>query len=298
VQWLNYHHLFYFWVAAQERSVTRAARRLRLAQPTVSEQIRRLEETLGTRLFERTGRELTLTDSGRVALEYANEIFSLGQQLLDVLSGKQAPRRTRLIVGVTDSLPKLVVYHLLEPALRAADGMEMVCREGPFDKLVADLAVHSLDLVLADAPLPPNLGVKAFSHLLGQSELSFFAAPKLAKRLSGRFPASLNQAPFLYPAEGTALRRALDDWLGENAITTKFAGEFEDRALAQAFGQAGAGVFVAPTAIESEVRRQYDVVVVGRSASLHEHFYAISLERRIKHPGVAAISAAARRLLP
>jgi LysR family transcriptional regulator, transcriptional activator of nhaA len=298
VQWLNYHHLYYFWVAAQERSVTRAARRLRLAQPTVSEQIRKLEESLGARLFERTGRDLALTDAGRVTQEYADEIFSLGQQLLDVIGGKQAPRRTKLVVGVTDSLPKLVVYHLLEPALRAADGIEIVCREGRFDRLVAELAVHGLDLVLADAALPSNFGVKAFSHLLGESDLSFFAAPRLLKRLTGRFPASLHEAPLLYPAEGTALRRALDAWLDEHSIRPKFAGEFEDRALAKAFGHAGAGVFVAPTAIEAEVRRQYDVSVVGRTADIQEHFYAISLERRIKHPGVAAISAAARKLLP
>ncbi|HVJ16530.1 MAG TPA: transcriptional activator NhaR [Polyangiaceae bacterium] len=298
MQWLNYHHLYYFWVAAQERSVTRAARRLRLAQPTVSEQIRKLEEALGAKLFERTGRELALTDAGRVTQEYADEIFSLGQQLLDVLGGKQEPRRTRLVVGVTDSLPKLVVYHLLEPALRAADGIEIICREGRFERLVAELAVHTLDLVLADAPLPTNFGVKAFSHLLGQSDLSFFAAPRLHKRLSGRFPANLNGAPLLFPAEGTALRRALDAWLEENALSPKFAGEFEDRALAKAFGMAGAGVFVAPTAIESEVKRQYDVTVLGRCEAIQERFYAISLERRIKHPGVAAISAAARKLLP
>lgn len=298
MQWLNYHHLFYFWVAAQERSVTRAARRLRLAQPTVSEQIRKLEQALGTKLFERTGRDLALTDAGRIAQEHADEIFSLGQQLLDVLGEKRAPRRSKLVVGVTDSLPKLVVYHLLEPALRAAEGIEIVCREGDFDRLVAELAVHALDLVLADAPLPANFGVKAFNHLLGQSELSFFAAPKLRKKLRGRFPACLDQAPLLYPAEGTALRRALDAWLDEKSLRPKFAGEFEDRALAKAFGHAGAGVFVAPSAIEAEVKRQYDVYVVGRTAAIKEHFYAISLERRIKHPGVAAVSAAARKLLP
>lgn len=298
MQWLNYHHLYYFWVAAQERSVTRAARRLRLAQPTVSEQIRKLEEALGVKLFERTGRDLALTDSGRLVQEYADEIFALGQQLLDVLGGKRAPRRTKLVVGITDSLPKLVVYHLLEPALRAADGIEIICREGRFERLVAELAVHTLDLVLADSPLPVNFGVKAFSHLLGESDLSFFAAPKLHKRLNGRFPACLNDAPLLYPAEGTALRRKLDAWLSENSVLPKFAGEFEDRALAKAFGHAGAGIFVAPTAIEAEVKRQYDVSVVGRSTEVREHFYAISLERRIKHPGVAAISAAARKLLP
>jgi LysR family transcriptional activator of nhaA len=297
VQWLNYHHLFYFWVAAQERSLTRAARRLRLAQPTVSEQIKRLEQSLGVKLFERTGRELTLTEAGQLAKEHADEIFEIGQQLVDVLNGKRAPRRSKLVIGITDSLPKLVVYHLIEPALLAADGVEVVCREGRFERLVADLAVHSLDLVLADAPLPANSGVKAFNHLLGESELSFFASPKLHKRLEGRFPACLNGAPFLYPGEGTALRRALDVWFEEQEVYPKFAGEFEDRALAKAFGQAGAGVFVAPTAIESEVRRQYDVSLVGRS-DLREHFYAISLERRIKHPGVVAISAAARKLLP
>lgn len=297
MNWLNYHHLLYFWVAAKERSVTRAAKQLRLAQPTVSEQIRQLEQTLGARLFVRSGRELSLTETGQVVMGYADEIFALGQQLLDEVSGTHAPGKVKLVVGVTDSLPKLVVYRLLEPVLRAGFDIELVCREDRFERLLGELAIHSIDLVLADSPLPANSPVRAFNHVLGDSGMSFFAAGKLLRSLKGSFPSSLDGAPFLYPGKGSSLRGPLEAWLAEHGVKPRSAGEFEDSALAKAFGHAGTGVFAAPTAIEDEVARQYEVTVIGRASAVKQRFYAISLERRIKHPGVAAISAAAHDFL-
>jgi LysR family transcriptional activator of nhaA len=297
MNWLNYHHLHYFWVAARERSVTKAAKQLRLAQPTVSEQIRQLEEAIGTPLFVRSGRELALTEAGRTAMSYADEIFSLGQQMLDVLSGARPAGKLKLVVGVTDSLPKLIVYRLLEPALRLTDDLELYCREDHFDALLGELAIHTLDLVLADTPLPPHSPVKAFNHPLGDSTQSFFAAPKLARNLRRSFPDCLDGAPMLYPPKSSPLRAALDGWLQRVGVRPRFVGEFEDSALAKAFGHAGMGVFAAPTAIEREIERQYEVTVLGRVDDLKHRFYAISLERRIKHPGVAAISAAAHELL-
>jgi LysR family transcriptional activator of nhaA len=297
MNWLNYHHLLYFWVAAKERSVTKAAKRLRLAQPTVSEQIRTLEEALGAQLFVRSGRELELTDMGRVAMSYADEIFALGQQMLDAMSGAGRAGKLKLTVGITDSLPKLVVYRLLEPALQQDREIELVCREDRFEPLLGELAIHTVDLVLSDTPLPAHSPIRAFNHALGASGQSFLAAPKLARMLKREFPACLDGAPLLHPARSTPLGAALDGWLDQVSVRPRSVGEFDDSALAKAFGHAGAGIFVAPTAIEDEVVRQYDVSVIGRVSALKQRFYAISLERRIKHPGVAAISARAHDLL-
>ncbi len=295
MQWLNYHHLLYFWIAAKERSVTKAAKRLGLAQPTVSEQIRQLEEALGARLFERTGRDLRLSDTGRVVVEYADEIFSLGQQMLDVVSGARAPEGLRLVVGLVDVLPKLVVYRLLEPALRL--GGELVCREDRLDRLVAELSVHSLDVVLADSPLPAGTGMRGFNHLLGQSGVTFFAAPELARRLSADFPQSLEGAPFLFPGAETSIRRSLDAWLAEHELTPKSVGQFDDPALANTFGGAGKGVFIAPSLIATQLEKQHGVRAFADTDEVSQRFYVLSRERRIKHPGVAAISQNARKLL-
>jgi LysR family transcriptional activator of nhaA len=297
MNWLNYHHLLYFWVAARERSVTKAAKQLRLAQPTVSEQIQKLEEAIGAPLFVRSGRELSLTEAGRTAMRYAEEIFSLGQQMLDELSGASPARKLKFVVGVTDSLPKLIVYRLLEPALRLSEELELYCREDHFERLLGELAIHTVDLVLTDTPLPAHSAVKAFNHPLGDSTVSFFAAPKLARGLRRAFPGCLDGASMLYPAKSSPLRAALDAWLQAAGVRPRFAGEFEDSALAKAFGHAGMGIFTAPSAIEDEVERQYEVTVLGRAEDLKHRFYGVSLERRIKHPGVAAISAAAHDLL-
>jgi LysR family transcriptional activator of nhaA len=295
VQWLNYHHLFYFWTTAHEGGVTRAAKKLRLSQPTVSEQIKRLEELLGSPLFERKGRSLVLTELGRTVYGYADEIFSLGRELLDAAKSQGATRPRRLVVGVADVLPKLVVYRLLEPALQL--GSELICREDSMEQLLAGLSIHEVDLVLSDSPVGANVGVRAFNHLLGESSISFFAVKEQAARLKRGFPGSLDGERFLYPAEQTVLRRSLEQYFEDVAVRPQFAAEFADSALAMSFGQAGAGIFAGPTVLEREIKKQYGVALIGRARQLRERYYAISGERRLAHPGVVAISQAARRLL-
>jgi LysR family transcriptional activator of nhaA len=297
MEWLNYHHLLYFWTVVHEGSVAKAADQLRLAQPTVSGQIRVLEEALGEKLFVRSGRTLVPTDVGRVVYRYADEIFSLGRELMDTLKDRPTGRPVRLVVGVADAVSKLIAYRLLEPALALKQAVHVVCREDKPERLLADLAVHGVDLVLSDSPVPPTVRVRAFSHLLGECGTTVFAAPKQAAALRRSFPASLGGAPFLMPADGTALRRALDAWLESLGLRVSVVGEFDDSALMKTFGQAGIGAFAAPSVIEREVQAQYGVRVVGRVEALRERFYAISVERRIKHPAVAAISEQARTKL-
>jgi LysR family transcriptional regulator, transcriptional activator of nhaA len=295
VDWLNYHHLLYFWTAAREGGVTRAAKKLRLAQPTVSEQIKRLEELLGSALFERKGRSLVLTEFGRTIYGYADEIFSLGRELMDAAKSQGEGRPRRLVVGVADVLPKLIVYRLLEPALKL--GLELVCREDHVDQLLAGLSIHEIDLVLSDSPVGAHVGVRAFNHLLGESSVSFFALKDQVARLKRGFPGSLDGERFLFPEEQTVLRRSLDTYFEDIGVHPAFAAEFADSALAMSFGQAGAGIFAGPTVIEREIKKQYGVAVIGRARQLRERYYAISGERRLAHPGVLAISQAARRLL-
>lgn len=295
MEWLNYHHLLYFWVVACHGSVTRAAAELRLAQPTVSTQLRTLEEVLGEKLFARTGRRLVLTDVGRLVFRYADEIFGLGRELLETVKGRPTGQPMRLTVGIADAVPKLIAYRLLRPALTGAEPVRIICREDKPDRLLAQLAVHGLDLVLSDAPIGPTTKVRAFNHLLGECGVTFFATPALARTCRRGFPRSLGGAPMLLPTDNTALRRSLDDWFESEDIRPRVASEFEDSALLMAFGQAGMGLFPAPSAIERQVRSQYGVVVVGRLDAVCERFYAISGERRLKHPAVVAISEAARQ---
>ena len=295
MNWLNYHHLLYFHTVAREGSVVRAAQLLHLTQPTVSGQIKTLEDALGERLFDRVGRRLVLTDVGRLVYRYAEEIFSLGRELMDVLNDRPSGRPFRLVVGVADVMPKLVVQRLLEPALALPEGVHLVCREDKTDRLLAALALHELDVVLSDSPMAPGLGVKAFSHLLGESGVTFLARKPLAGKLARQFPASLDQAPMLLPTENTALRRSLDAWFDAQGITPRVGAEFEDSALLKVFGEQGLGVFPVPSVVEAEVCRQHGVAVVGRATGLVERFYAISLEKKLKHPAVVAISDGARR---
>jgi len=295
MEWLNYHHLLYFWVVACHGSVTRAAAELRLAQPTVSTQLRTLEEVLGEKLFARTGRRLVLTDVGRLVFRYADEIFGLGRELLETVKGRPTGQPMRLTVGIADAVPKLIAYRLLRPALTGAEPVRIICREDKPDRLLAQLAAHGLDLVLSDAPIGPTTKVRAFNHLLGECGVTFFATPALARTCRRGFPRSLGGAPMLLPTDNTALRRSLDDWFESEDIRPRVASEFEDSALLMAFGQAGMGLFPAPSAIERQVRSQYGVVVVGRLDAVCERFYAISGERRLKHPAVVAISEAARQ---
>lgn len=294
MEWLNYHHLLYFWVVAREGSIARACEKLRLAQPTISGQIRALENSLDEKLFARSGRNLVLTEVGRVVFRYAEEIFSLGRELTDTLKGRPTGRPPRLLVGVADVLPKLVAYRLLDPALHLPNPPKIIVLEGKPDRLLAELAVHGLDVVLTDAPIGPAIKVRAFNHLLVDSPVSLFAAPRLASAYRRGFPRSLDGAPFLLPTVNTALRQNLEKWFDAEGIRPLVVGEFEDSGLLKTFGQEGHGLFAAPSLIESEVRRQYRVQVIGRLESIRERFYAVSIERKLKHPAVVAISEAAR----
>jgi LysR family transcriptional activator of nhaA len=293
MEWLNYHHLLYFWTAARAGSIAGASRELRLAPPTISNQIKTLEASLGHRLFERRGRGLVPTDVGRTVLRYADDIFHAGRELTQALQGLPSQERTLLVVGVTDSVPKLVAERLLRPAAAAVPRLRLVCREGPLPQLMASLAVHELDVVLADAPPPESVKVKAFGHLLGACGVTFLAAPRLAHLRKG-FPSSLAGAPALLPAPGTALRRSLEQWLGAHGAPPAIAGEFEDDALLLAFGARGLGFFAAPAMIEREICSQYGVAVIGRTDDLRARYYAVSVERRLRHAAVAAIAGSAR----
>jgi LysR family transcriptional regulator, transcriptional activator of nhaA len=297
MEWLNYHHLLYFWTVAKEGSIARACEKLRLAQPTISGQLRLLEDTLGEKLFFKQGRGLAMTEVGQVVYRYAEEIFGLGRELQDVLKGRPRGRPLRLLAGVSDLIPKLIAYRVLRPALEMPEPVQIICDEGPPQHLLAELAEHRMDVVLSDAPIPPTVPVKAYNHLLGTSTASIFAAPPLAGRYRKNFPACLDGAPFLLPMHESSLRRPLEQWFDSEKIRPAVIGEFKDRALMTTFGQAGAGVFAAPTAIEKEICEQYRVVSIGRVDSIVERFYAISAERKLKHPAVVTISEAAREKL-
>lgn len=294
MEWLNYHHLLYFWTVAREGSLVAAGKALKLSHPTLSAQIRALESRLDEQLFTRAGRGLVLTEMGRVVYRYADEIFSLGREMLDTVNGRSGGRPLRLDVGVADVVPKLVVRRLLQPALGGPEPVRLVCHEGRYEKLLADLTLHTLDLVIADAPLPPGSGVRAFHHLLGETSVSFFATKPLAARHRRGFPGSLDGAPLLLPLEGSPLRRSLNQWFDRHGVAPRVVAEFEDSALLKVFGTDGVGIFPAPTVLEADVARQYGVQVVGRVPEVRERFYAISVERKLKNPAVVAISEAAR----
>jgi LysR family transcriptional activator of nhaA len=294
MEWLNYHHLLYFWTVVREGGVSRAAEKLRLAQPTVSAQVKLLEDTLGQPLFDRQGRRLVLTDTGRIVYRYADEIFGIGRELMETLKGRTPGRPMQLTVGVANAVPKLIVHRLLQPAFASEHPVHIECREDSTDTLLAELATHSLDVVIAGEPPPPHVRVKVFAHLLGESDVSIFAAAPLAAKLRRRFPQSLNDAPLFLPGRTTALRRAIDQWLESEDLHPRVIGEFDDSALMKAFGQAGTAAFPASAVIEREVTRQYKVQAVARLKTIRERYYAISAERRLKHPGVLAITNTAR----
>lgn len=297
VRHLNYKHLHYFWVVAKEGGIANASKVLFLTPQTISGQLSALEEQVGEKLFSRQGRRLQLTDVGRLIFQYADEMFRLGTELKDVLAGRLPGGVQAFTVGVADAVPKILAYRLLEPALHLEHKLRVVCHEGRFDELLAQLSVHKLDLVIADAPVSQGLHLKVYNHALGDSGITFFAARKIMQRLKARFPQSLDGVPILMPGTNSSLRRMLQQWLEEEEIRPQIAAEFEDSALMMAFGEAGVGAFASPTAIEKEVMRQHDVQVIGRTEELREQYYAVSAERRIKHPAVLAISEAARRRL-
>jgi len=297
MQRLNYHHLFFFWTVAREGTIARACTRLHLTQPTISGHLRALERALGQRLFVRAGRTLALTATGREAFRYAEEIFALGHELEQVVRDGRPSKPARLLVGVADTLPKEVAYRLIEPALHLPEPIQVVCDHGPADELLARLAVHALDVILSDGPVGPAAKVRAYSHLLGECGLSFMGSPELAAAHGPGFPRSLDGAPFLLPAEGTVIRRSLDQWFDAQGVRPHVRGGFSDVGLLKVFGQNGAGLFAIRTAVEAETERQYGVRLLGRAEALRERFYAITAERRVKHPAVLAITAAARERL-
>lgn len=297
MEWLNYHHLLYFYFVAREGSVARASQALRLAQPTLSSQIRKLEESLDEKLFEKRGRGLVLTEMGRVAFRYAEEIFALGGELRDALRGRVVERAPRLRVGIADVLPKLVTHRLLVSSRLIEEGVQLVLRDGKSSDLMAALASQEFDLVISDVPIPPDVKVRAFNHLLGESTVSFFATRSVARRLEGRFPSSLDGAPMLLPTEDSTLRRSLEYWFDDVGVKPRIVAEIEDSALLKVFGQRGAGIFPAPTIVTEDVMKQYKVVRLGVASRVLERFYVITAERRIRHPAVAAITAAARSAL-
>ncbi len=293
MEWLNYHHLFYFWMVARAGSIARASKELRLSQPTISNQLKTLEGSLGHKLFERQGRRLVLTDVGRLALRYADDIFRTGREMQQALKGVPTGERLRLVAGVADVIPKRVAALLLQPAVQAVRRLALVCLESPLRELMAALALHEIDVVLSDSPAPEDIKVKAFNHPLVDCGVTFLAPPKLAHLRRG-FPRSLDGAPALLPSAGTAIRRGLEAWFEAQAVRPDLAGEFDDSALLEAFGARGMGFFAAPSIIEKEVAAQYEVAPIGRTEEIRERFYAISIERRLRHPAVAAIAEAAR----
>ena len=293
MEWLNYHHLLYFWTVAREGSIARASEALLLAPPTISGQLKDLERSLGEKLFVRSGRRLVLTDVGKLVFRYADEIFTIGRELLDTLRGRPTGRPVLFRVGIADVVPKLIAHRLLRTTLNL-ENLRLICRENTSDVLLAELAVHGLDVVLSDSPVGAGVKVRAFSHLLGESGVSICATPSLAAKLRKRFPRSLDDVPFLLPTEGAALRRSLEQWFDREEIRPRVVGEFDDSALIAVFGQAGDGAFAVPTAVEQAARRHYGVRVVKRLTDVQERFYAITIERKVKHPAAVALTRTAR----
>jgi LysR family transcriptional activator of nhaA len=293
-EWLNYQHLLYFWLVAREGGLKPAAARLRLGHSTVSTQVHVLQAALGERLFVRQGRRLVLTETGQLVYRYADEIFGLGRELMDAVKDRPTGRPIRLQVGVVDVLPKRVVHRLLAPARALPQGCYLVCREGKGDRLLADLSTHVLDLVLADAPPPPGSPVRAFSHLLGECGVTFFAAPRLARTARGPLLARLRALPIILPTDNTSLRRTVDQWLHRHGVRPQVVGEFEDAALLEVFGADGAGAFPAASVVARDILRQHRVVALGHTAEVKQRFFGLSMARRLEHPAVLAISRAVR----
>ncbi len=296
MEWLNYHHLLYFWVVAKEGSIAQASKQLRLAHPTISGQIHRLEEVLGEALFAHQGRKLVLTDAGRVAFGYAEEIFTLGQEFMDTVKGRVPGRPVRLVVGLSDVLPTSIVHRMLQPAFALEKRVQIVCREArSVEAVLGDLALQAVDVVLADSPAPPSVGLRVFNHLLGECGTVFLAAKQMARALRPRFPQSLDGAAFVLPGPNAALRRGLEQWFEDQHLRPKVVAEVEDSSLGKELAEAGLGVIAMPDVVEDDVQARYQLTPVGRDKTLRQRFYAISVERKLKHPAVVAICDASRK---
>lgn len=294
---LNYQHLFYFWTVAREGTISKACKTLFLTQPTISAQLRSLERAAGTKLFDRVGRHLVLTETGQVVFRYAEEIFSLGRELQHTLKAKHPGHARRLVVGIADVLPRLIAYQLLEPVLNLPEPVQLVCHDDKTEKLLARLAINELDVVLSDVPASPFVNVRAFNHPLGECSVSLMASAEVAAKYRRGFPNSLNGAPFLLPMEGSSLRRSLDQWFDEQEIRPIIRGQFGDSDLFEVFGAEGMGIFAIPSMVEKHVIEQHHVKVLARIASIKERFFAISVEKRLKHAAVVAITDSARMKL-
>jgi LysR family transcriptional activator of nhaA len=297
MDWLNYHHLLYFWSVAKHGTMTKACEELRLAQPTISGQIGQLENTLGEKLFIRTGRRLALTEMGQLVFKYAEDIFSTGQELMNTVKGQANGHPARLVVGISDAVPKPLATQLLKSALKLYRPARLICQEDKFRQLLTDLMAHRSDLVIADTPTPSSVKEHTYSHPLGESGVTLFATSKLATQYRRGFPQSLTGAPLLLPTSNAVLRRLVDQWLVNHGLRPNIVGEFDDSATLKAFGQDGYGIFPGVSVIEKEICRQYRVQVVGQLDNLKQHFYAITVERRLKHPAVLALVRSARQEL-
>jgi LysR family transcriptional activator of nhaA len=294
LQDLNFLHLFYYWMVVRHGGITSACQRLHLTQPTISTQIRKLEKSLGHELFNRSGRELEMTDVGKTIFEYADDMFAVSREMLGALRGVPSQRSLRLHVGVPMVMPKLITYRLLQPILHFPQALQIVCQSAPLDDLVAELMRHQHDVILSDTPIPSSKRVRTYSHPLGSCGIAICATPALAAQLQRRFPQSLDGAPMLLPALNTEMRRLIDGWLDDTGISPRITAEINDSALLQTFGGGGAGVFPIPAAVLPEAKRRYDVELVGQLDKLQLHFYAITLQRKLTHPAVVAISEAAK----
>lgn len=296
MDWLNYHHLRYFLAVAKEGGLRPAAEKLHVSQPSISAQLRELEEALGEKLFRRSGRTKVLTEAGQIALRHAEEIFSLGQELVSAVKQRPTARAVRLYVGIADSFPKLVTYEILKPVLRRPEQAHVICREGKIEDLLAQLAAHRLDIVLADEPAPSTVKIRTFSHQLGESGVTFCATAALASTLRRGFPRSLHDAPALLPAENTALRRSLENWFRDLQIRPRVLAEFEDAALMKVVAASGGGFAPIPTLVAADAINRYGLRRIGATDRCRDRFYAITAERKITHPLVSSITAHAQKL--
>jgi LysR family transcriptional regulator, transcriptional activator of nhaA len=297
MEWINYHHLLYFWTVVRAGSIGRASEQLRLAPPTISAQLRSLEASLGEKLLTRSARGVQPTEVGQVVYRYAEDIFALGREMLDTVKGRPTGHPLQVIIGIADVLPKEISHALIGPALQLREQVQITCREDNQEHLLAELAIRELDVVLSDTPIGPPAKVRAYNHLLGECGMTFFATRELSKKYSRRFPKVLHDAPLLLPADNTTVRRALDQWFDAQQIRPFMVGQFEDFALLRRFGETGAGMFAVPSVLEKLFRSERKLRVVGRAAAVRNRFYAISVERKLKHPAVVAICENARHEL-
>lgn len=291
---INFKHLHYFWMVAKQGSITKASEHLHITPQTISGQISLLEEQLGKDLFNKVGRNLELTNTGHMVLSYADEIFSLGSELEQSVRIASGDRTQLLRVGIADSIPKSIAYRLLAPAMSLEDPIRLVCKENSLEDLLGELALHKLDMIIADGPIPPHLAVRGFNHFLGECGTSFMAAPNVIEQVVGDFPTCLRSAPFLIPSDQSLIQIQLLQWLEKHHLHPKIMGEFDDRALMKTFGQAGAGVFIVPSAIANEVEKQFQVEVIGSTEEIREQFFAIATEQRLSNPAIVAITDAAK----